>query len=53
MLLWQILLILTKREKLKKVRVKEKNTAENRIKFGRTKKEKLIEKQKNERDNDI
>lgn len=44
------LINLNKRRKVKKRLEKEKKAVENRIKFGRTKKEKQIEKQKKERD---
>lgn len=40
---------LNKKRKAKARLVKEKKAAENRIKFGRTKKEKQIEKLENER----
>lgn len=40
---------LNKKRKAKNRLDKEKKAAENRIKFGRTKKEKQIEKQENER----
>lgn len=42
-------LILIKKEKLKFVWKKKKKASENRIKFGRTKKEKQLEKQDIER----
>ncbi|HHF0525917.1 TPA: DUF4169 family protein [Legionella anisa] len=41
---------LNKKRKAKIRLEKEKKASENRIKFGRTKKEKLLEKQENERD---
>ncbi|HHT0594778.1 TPA: DUF4169 family protein [Legionella anisa] len=41
---------LNKNRKAKIRLEKEKKASENRIKFGRTKKEKLLEKQENERD---
>mgnify|MGYP001037379670 CR=1 FL=1 len=40
---------LNKKRKAKKRLDKEEKSVENRIKFGRTKQEKLIEKQENER----